>query len=224
MRKYIHEHQSEFIPEGVDVAAVESVEAQATDSPRPGTEQASLSDMERRKSREYERNRRGLQWAYDTLEGAFRGGRQSAEGAWELLKDAWVQSSSTTILYFVIVFLVGSNVWTLLIVGSREEAGRRKEMRRTEEREKWVQGVVTTLWEELLATKNAGGAAVGDGRLSWRALGGVRERAWAGRRVLARCCCSRSQRFRLSLCKPCLVQQKQSQNHFNRSTETIQRE
>ena len=28
-----------------------------------------------------------------------------------------------------------------------------KEIRRTEEREKWVQGVVTTLWDELTATK-----------------------------------------------------------------------
>ena len=174
MRKYIHEHQSEFIPEGVDVAAVESAEAQATETSRPGTEQASLSDVERRKSREYERNRRGLQWAYDTVEGALRVGRQSAEGAWELLKDAWDQSSSTTILYFVIVFLVASNVWTLLMVGSREEAGRRKEMRRTEEREKWVQGVVTTLWEELLATKNAGGA-VGSWAVPQRAPGEWRE-------------------------------------------------
>lgn len=161
MRKYIHEHQSEFIPEGVDVAAVEEAEAQATDSARPSMEQVSLSELERRKSREYERNQRGLQWAYDTIEGAFRVGKQSAEGAWELIKDAWDQSSSTAILYFVIVFLVVSNVWTLLMVGSREEAGRRKEMRRTEEREKWVQGVVTTLWEELLATKNTGGGSGG---------------------------------------------------------------
>ncbi|KAI0728408.1 hypothetical protein C8Q72DRAFT_779948 [Fomitopsis betulina] len=161
MRKYIHEHQSEFIPEGVDVAAVEEAEAQATDSARPSMEQVSLSELERRKSRKYERNQRGLQWAYDTIEGAFRVGKQSAEGAWELIKDAWDQSSSTAILYFVIVFLVVSNVWTLLMVGSREEAGRRKEMRRTEEREKWVQGVVTTLWEELLATKNTGGGSGG---------------------------------------------------------------
>lgn len=175
MRKYIHEHQSEFIPEGVDVAAVEEAEAQATDSPRPSMEQASLSELERRKSREYERNRRGLQWAYDTIEGAFRVGKQSAEGAWELIKDAWDQSSSTTILYFVIVFLIASNVWTLLMVGSREEAGRRKEMRRTEEREQWVQGVVTTLWDELLATKNAGGGSGAMWSAQQRAPGEWRE-------------------------------------------------
>ncbi|KZT63949.1 hypothetical protein DAEQUDRAFT_815349 [Daedalea quercina L-15889] len=164
MRKYIHEHQSEFIPEGVDVAAVESAEAEAaaaTESPRLTLERPALSDAERRKSREYERNRRSIQWAYDTIEGAWKVGKQSAEGAIELIKDAWDQSSSTTILYFVIVFLLVSNVWTLFMVGKREEVGRRKEIRRTEERELWVQGVVTTLWDELLATKNAGGAGSG---------------------------------------------------------------
>ncbi|KAH9926399.1 uncharacterized protein B0H18DRAFT_876366 [Fomitopsis serialis] len=159
MRKYIHEHQSEFIPEGVDVAAVESAEAQVSESPRPSLEQPSLSEVERRKSREYERNRRGMQWAYDTIEGALNVGKQSASGAIELIRDAWDQSSSTTILYFVIAFLLVSNAWTLFIVGKREEVGRRKELRRTEEREKWVQGVVTTLWEDLLTTKSVAGGS-----------------------------------------------------------------
>ncbi len=38
-------------------------------------------------------------------------------------------------------------------MGTCEEVGRRKEMRKTEEREKWVQGVVTALWEELFTTR-----------------------------------------------------------------------
>ncbi|KAI0354769.1 hypothetical protein OH77DRAFT_1404627 [Trametes cingulata] len=155
MRSYIHEHASEFIPEGVDVAVVEEAEtaqAAAVEPPRSPLPHTPSED-EARKARERERNRRSLQWAYDTFDGAYTVARRSTEGALELLRDAWDQSSSTTILYFVIVFLVISNVWTLTLMGSREEVGRRKEMRKTEEREKWVQGVVTALWEELLTTR-----------------------------------------------------------------------
>ncbi|KAI0370045.1 hypothetical protein BV20DRAFT_967034 [Pilatotrama ljubarskyi] len=155
MREYIHEHASEFIPEGVDVAVVEEAEAaaqqqaEAPQSPQLHTP----SQDEARKARERERNRRSLQWAYDTFDGAFTVAKRSTEGALELLRDAWDQSSMTTILWFIIVFLLLSNIWTLTLMGSREEVGRRKEMRKTEEREKWVQGIVTALWEELLATR-----------------------------------------------------------------------
>ncbi|KAI0830878.1 hypothetical protein BC628DRAFT_1408240 [Trametes gibbosa] len=153
MRSYIHEHSSEFIPEGVDVAVVEEAEtkqqAEVPHTPVPHTP----SEDETRKARESERNQRSLQWAYDTFEGAYTVACRSTEGALELIRDAWDQSSSTTILYFAIVFLVASNIWTLTLMNSREEVGRRKEMRKTEEREKWVQGVVTALWEELLTTR-----------------------------------------------------------------------
>ena len=112
--------------------------------------------------------------------GAAAVGRNSAEGALELIRDAWDQSSSTTILYFAIVFLVASNLWTLALMGGREEVGRRKEMRKMEEREKWVQGIVTALWEEMLATRgavNGAGAGAGAGigpvpSLTPRAAGG----------------------------------------------------
>lgn len=155
MRDYIHKHQSEFIPEGVDVAEVEAAEAQAAaESPAaPGAPEK----VDVAKVREHERNQRGLQWAYDTFEGAMKVARQSTEGALELIKDAWDQSSSSTIQYFVIVLLVLSNIYTLTMMGTREETGRRKEMKRTEEREKWVQGVVTALWDELTATKASAG-------------------------------------------------------------------
>jgi len=103
------------------------------------------------KIREQERNQRGLQWAWDTLMGTWTVARQSTEGALDLIGDAWDQSSSTTILIFVIVVLVCSNLWTLVMVGRREEVGRRKEMRKVEERERWVQGVVASLWEEMAA-------------------------------------------------------------------------
>ncbi|CDO76479.1 hypothetical protein BN946_scf184615.g5 [Trametes cinnabarina] len=165
MRKYIHEHQSEFMPEGIDeFTAVEEAEsAQQAETPFT-TFPHTPSDEEARKARERERNRRSLQWAYDTFDGAYTVAKRSAEGALELIHDAWDQSSSTTILYFVIVFLVMSNIWTLTLMGGREEVGRRKEERRIEEREKWVQGVVTALWEELLASRGNGvGAGPGLG-------------------------------------------------------------
>ena len=153
MRAYIQEHQSEFIPEGVDpdialvnVAAptvIEDIHAAAAAASEPLSE----------KQREHERNQRGLQWAWDTFDGAYQVAKRSTKGALELVSDAWEQSTSTTILYFVIVVLVFSNLYTLLRMGSREEAGRRKEMRKVEEREKWVQSIVTALWDELAAGK-----------------------------------------------------------------------
>ncbi|TCD64740.1 hypothetical protein EIP91_003662 [Steccherinum ochraceum] len=155
MREYIHKHQSEFIPEGIDVAEVEEAEVQSSsEAPKtPTQETALLSDEQARKAREKERNQRGLQWAWDTFEGAFNVAKRSTEGAFELVSDAWDQSSSTTVLYFVIAILVISNVWTLTMMGKREEVGRRKELKRAEEREKWVQGVVTGLWDELAASR-----------------------------------------------------------------------
>jgi len=109
------------------------------------------------KKRERERNQRGLQWAWDTFEGASHVAKQSTQGALELVRDAWDQSSSTTILWFVIVLLLLSNVWTLMRMGvSRDEASRRLESRKVEEREKWVQSIVTALWEELAAGNKDG--------------------------------------------------------------------
>jgi VAD1 Analog of StAR-related lipid transfer domain len=158
---YIQKHQSEFIPEGLDPAAVaEAVQAPAVPASvaaGPVTlAQSEEARKEREKEREKERNRRGLQWAYDTFEGAVAVGRQSATVAIELIRDAWDQSSTSTILYFAIALLVLSNLWTLILVGKREEAGRRKEVRRTEEREKWVKGIVTALWEELAMGRQPG--------------------------------------------------------------------
>ncbi|KIO07078.1 hypothetical protein M404DRAFT_998507 [Pisolithus tinctorius Marx 270] len=151
MRMYIQEHQSEFIPEGIDPCAVAPVEpitpiAEAAELALDG-----VSGEEVWKARERDRNRRGLQWAYDTLDGAYNVAKRSTMGAIELVKEAWDQSSSTTILWFVIVALVFSNIWTLALVGKREEAGRRKEAKKAEEREKWVKEVVHSIWEEMSA-------------------------------------------------------------------------
>ena len=155
MRDYIHEHHAEFVPEGVDVAEVEENAGATAETPLTPTRMQSEEEV--RKEREHERNQRSLQWAYDTVEGACKVAKQSTEGALELIRDAWDQSSSSTIQYFVIAILVISNIYTLTIMGVREEKGRLKELRRTEEREKWVQGVVTTLWDELTTTKQAVG-------------------------------------------------------------------
>lgn len=154
MRDYISKHQSEFIPEGVDAAAVVAAAAEpaALDSPKP-KEDGDLSPEAALKKREHERNQRSLQWAYDTFEGAVGVAKRSTTGAIELLRDAWDQSSTSTIQYLVIALLVLSNIWTLLMMGTREEAGRRKEIHRAEEKEKWVQGVVSSLWDEIHAAK-----------------------------------------------------------------------
>lgn len=153
MRAYIQEHQSEFIPEGVDPdIALVNVAVPAITEDIHAAAAAALEPLSE-KQREHERNQRGLQWAWDTFDGAYQVAKRSTKGALELVSDAWEQSTSTTILYFVIVVLVFSNLYTLLRMGSREEAGRRKEMRKVEEREKWVQSIVTALWDELAAGK-----------------------------------------------------------------------
>lgn len=156
IRGYIKEHQSEFIPAGVDLAAVEAVSPDNILDNPPGTptgaSSPTLSTADARKEREHERSQRSLQWAYDTFEGAYSVAKQSTKGALELISDAWDQSSGTTILWFVIVILVISNVWTVVVMGGkREEVGRRKELKKLEEREQWVQGVVTGIWEEMAA-------------------------------------------------------------------------
>lgn len=152
MRMYIQEHQSEFIPEGIDPCAVAPVEpiTPIAENVGPGLD-FGVSDEEVRKARERDRNRRGLQWAYDTLDGTYNVARRSTLGALELVREAWEQSSATTIMWFVIVILVFSNLWTLSLMGRREEAGRRKEAKKVEERERWVQEVVHSIWEEMSA-------------------------------------------------------------------------
>jgi len=157
---YIQEHQAEFIPEGLDPAAVAPVEPISPLAESVGGPELLVSAQEARKARERDRNRRGMQWAYDTLDGAYHVAERSTKGALELVKEAWEQSSSTTILWFVIVSLVLSNVWTLVLVGNREEAGRRKEMKRAEEKERWMQGVIAGVWDELTAERARNGVSV----------------------------------------------------------------
>lgn len=154
MRAYIQEHQSEFLPEGIDAAAIIPPPETLINGVQEGAEKPEEGTTEELKRRERERNARGLQWAWDTFDGAYQVARRSTKGALELVRDAWDQSTSTTILWFVIVILVFSNLWTLMRMSSGREMAKKKiEARRVEEREKWVQSIVTALWDELEAGK-----------------------------------------------------------------------
>ncbi|PPQ84988.1 hypothetical protein CVT26_007587 [Gymnopilus dilepis] len=159
MRDYIAQHKSEFLPEGVDTAVLEQPAEAAPETPPPadqakGMDEKQPSQEEQAKRRERERNARGLQWAWDTFDGAWQVAQRSTKGALELVRDAWDQSSSTTILWFVIVILVISNLWTLARMGKQTAKTARKiELRQAEEREKWVQSIVTVLWDELSSGK-----------------------------------------------------------------------
>lgn len=145
MRKYISQHKNEFMIEGLEEVP-EEVPA-VEEAPKTNGESARPAELDP-KRREQERNQRATQWAFDTLMGAWKVAKQSTTGALELVGDAWDQSSSTTILYFVIVLLVISNLWTFLSVGRREEFGRRKEVLKIEEQKKLVTSIVSALWEE----------------------------------------------------------------------------
>ncbi|KAF8971849.1 GRAM domain-containing protein [Flammula alnicola] len=170
MRAYIQEHNSEFLPEGFD-AAVIALEG-AAEGPVPGVVGAPEGvaapveekhpTEEELKQRERERNARGLQWAYDTFDGAWQVARRSTKGALELIRDAWDQSTITTILWFVIVLLVISNLWTLTRMGSRRDKALRKlETRRVEDQEKLVKSIVTALWDELETGKREAAVLAG---------------------------------------------------------------
>ena len=158
MRLYIQEHQSEFLPEGIEPIVLDVTEGLSETIGVNGVHQPDTRVPEDEfKQRERERNQRGLQWAWDTFDGASQVAKQSTQGALELVRDAWDQSSSTTILWFVIVILLLSNVWTLMRMGaSRDEVSRKLELRKVEDREKWVQSIVTALWEELATGKKDG--------------------------------------------------------------------
>jgi len=113
MRRHIAENISEFVPQGFTeevegvIAAIPTPEERATVPPL-----SPLSEEEARKAKEKERNARGLQWALDTAEGAGKVASQSFWGAIELVQDAWESSETTTILWFAVVFLLLSNIWT----------------------------------------------------------------------------------------------------------------
>ncbi|KAF7301201.1 VASt domain-containing protein [Mycena indigotica] len=153
MRTYIQEHQAEFMPAGVDPAAVAPpVE------PTPSTPSAVTATETDNKKREKERSQRGLQWAWDTFDGAYSVAKQSTKGALELIHDAWENSTSSSILYALIVVLVASNLWTYMKMGSAVDKGRKteRELARAggKDKDEWVAGVVAAMRDELKRTDN----------------------------------------------------------------------
>lgn len=121
MRRYIAENKTEFFPDGLDAEgalddALVSGETPPPPPPLPGPE---LSSEDIRKAKEKERSQRGLQWALDTAEGTAKVAHQSFWGAIELIKDTWESSSMTAVLWFVVVGLLLSNVWTYFRAGRK---------------------------------------------------------------------------------------------------------
>jgi hypothetical protein len=193
MRIYIHDHQTEFIPAGLDPADVaDAVQEPSLPSASPALADYTAGEGDDTAHRAREQDQRGLQWAYDTLEGTLSVARQSFAGAIELLRDAWenhfspttsttttssssattamtTTPSTSTILYAVIAVLVLSNLWTLTLVGKRDKkdaplveprsSSSSTRQTQTEEREKWVQGIVAALWQELEAGRQPAAGA-----------------------------------------------------------------
>ena len=126
----------------------QAVAAAASPEPLPSL----VTPSEATTGRKLARNQRGLQWAYDTFEGAFDVAKKSAETAFELLGDALDSYSSLSWTHIVIFLLVITNIWTLWRSGGKGEVRLRKEMLRSEERERWVKEAVMTLWQELAKT------------------------------------------------------------------------
>ncbi|KAJ7047983.1 GRAM-domain-containing protein [Mycena amicta] len=129
MRAYIQEHQAEFMPAGVDPAQIVAPPVEAA----PAIPTANEIDTQKR---EAERHQRGLQWAYDTFDGAYSVAKQSTKGALELIHDAWEHSTSSSIF-----------------VCAACAAGDEQHLDLHARGEQWVAGVVTALWDELAAGK-----------------------------------------------------------------------
>ncbi|KAK7061239.1 hypothetical protein R3P38DRAFT_3302474 [Favolaschia claudopus] len=135
MRTYIAEHQSEFMPEGVEVPLPEPTPDAGPASPGVTGEPISA------KQREAERNRRGMQWAWDTFAGAAQVAKTSTKGLLELIHDGWEHSTSTTILYAAIFVLLISNVWTYTrSVDTGRVKARDRELAKVEDRDHFLAG------------------------------------------------------------------------------------
>jgi hypothetical protein len=172
MRAYISAHSSEFIPDGVDPTLVTASPDGAPSDPSgagnpPKSPTESTKDaLALSREREKERNQRAFQWAYDTFDGARSVAIKSTRGALELVKDAWDQSSTTTVLIFFIVGLCLSNLYTWLFL-SGVPSGFKREMERLKrvemdaiaaglggmEKERWMRGVVEAVIDEVGGSK-----------------------------------------------------------------------
>ena len=141
MRAYIQEHQDEFLPEGVDVAAAQEELAETAEDATDDTANASPAEQ----GDHGVQDRNAVQQIVGAATAAAGFVAATAKMPVDLVANSWRQSASTTSLYFLVVFLVLSNLYTLIKMGKREELGRRKEILKAEERERWVENRVKAL-------------------------------------------------------------------------------
>lgn len=156
MRKYISDHRTEFLPEGIDAAAADQEAEQAALNP-PATKEGPLQPTGEKPVAAS----RGLQWALDTFEAATKVATDSISGLFDIVSDivGGLTFSKTTVLGFVIALLIASNVYTILTVGERRESGRRQAVERKEtERERWV-GDAVKAFMQVQQSLQVGGTA-----------------------------------------------------------------
>lgn len=181
MRAYIQAHQTEFVPEGVTLDVVVAPPTIAVNGTSADADSSSGGPVDVTSAGGHGKQIgfRGLQWAWETVEGTWGVAKKSTEGALELLGDIipvpslsleslWSLFSWTPMLYMIILGLVISNVWTSMrvqvereksgLVGSdhlmRKQANQKKaDTDEREDRERWIHGVVTALWDEMAAGK-----------------------------------------------------------------------
>ena len=152
MRKYIAEHRSEFLPEGVDAAAADE-EAEQVLSPVAPKDATSQPGGEKPVA-----TTRGLQWALDTFEAATKVATDSLSGLFDIVSDlaGGFTLSKTTVLGSVIALLVASNIYTIMAFGDRQDNGRRQTMeRRVTERERWIAEAVRVFMQAQQSLQDA---------------------------------------------------------------------
>lgn len=152
MRKYIMDHRTEFLPEGVDAAAADQEAEQA--ALNAGTKDSALQPGDEKPVAAS----RGLQWALDTFEAATKVATDSISGLFDIVSDllGGFSFSKTTVLGIIILLLVVSNIYTIMTVGERRDNGRRQvKERRETERERWVGDAVKAFMEAQQSLQGA---------------------------------------------------------------------
>jgi hypothetical protein len=153
MRKYIMDHRTEFLPEGVDAAVADQEAEQAALNPT-GTKDSALQPGGEKPVAAS----RGLQWALDTFEAATKVATDSISGLFDIVSDliGGFSFSKTTVLGIIILLLVVSNIYTIMTVGERRDNGRRQVIERREtERERWVGDAVKAFMQAQQSLQGA---------------------------------------------------------------------
>lgn len=127
MRKYITEHRTEFVPDGEGEPAVEETIAEIANQGAPSTNGQALLPEDKTMERLKDTERRGLQWALDTITGVSKVARESFWGAIDVLGDLAESAPAGNVWLWLVLFLLVSNMWTLL---SLRQANKREDMTR----------------------------------------------------------------------------------------------